>query len=131
MTTTARIDGQDVTVKRLFVNNAHLAHEYLTRFSVTANAHVAWGDASSVQVALCTDPAGDTVIATLGPLAMAAVDAVNFPGWFYYVFTAALTAALDTDTYRGKVIYQRVTAGAAAELKVVTPWVVTEPRFAA
>ena len=34
------------------------------------------------------------------------------------------------ETYRGMTIYQRVTAGAAAELKVVTPFVVTEPRFA-
>lgn len=130
-TATTQIAGQDVAVKQLFVRNAHLARAYLTKYGVATNDYAAWSDAASVQVALCTDREGDLPITALGPFAMAAVDAVLYPGWFFYVFSAALTALLDTDTYRTLTIYQRVTAGAAGELKVVTPFVVTEPRFAA
>lgn len=129
--TTTLIDGQSVAVQRLFVNNAFLARAYLTKYGVATNDYAAWADATNVQVALCTDREGDLPIAGLGPFAMAAVHVVNYPGWFFYVYTAALAALLDTNTYRGTTIYQRVTAGAAADLKAVTPFVVTEPRFAA
>lgn len=125
-----QIDGQEVEVKRLFVRNAHLAWGYLEKFSVTDNAMAAWSDATSVAVAFCTDRQGDSVIASLGPFSMTAVDATNHPGYYYYIVPTSVTALLDTDEYRGRTIYQRITAGASSEVKVVTPWIVTEPRFA-
>ena len=99
MTSPTQIANQEVAIKRLFVNNAHLTREYLKKYGVATNDYAAWSDATNVQVALCTDSEGDSVIASLGPFAMAAVDAVNFPGWYFYVYTAALTALLDTETY--------------------------------
>lgn len=126
MTTT--IDGQSTEIKPIFPNNADLVRQYLTKFSATDNDYVAWDDATSVAVAFCTDAEGTSVIGGMGPFTMTAVDAA-FPGWFHYVVPATVTALLDDALYQGVTIYQRVTAGAAGELRVITPRLVSIPRY--
>lgn len=126
------INGRKVEVKPLYPKNGHLARQYLTKYDPDQNKHVPWTDPTSITVALCSDKEGTTVIpgTGMGPNAMTAVEATDFPGWWHYVFPTSVTELLDTAAYRDQVIYQRVIAGALAELRVVTPFVVRVPRFA-
>lgn len=127
---TVTIDGQAVVRKRLHPNNSHLARVYLEQFDPTVNDYAAWDDAPSVQVAFCSDKLGETVISGMGPFTMTAVDAA-YPGWFYYVVPVSVMALLDTTALLGTTVYQRITAGASSELRVVTPFIVADPRVAA
>ena len=128
---TITIDGQTVERRRVWPNNAHLTKKYIEQYDPEANDYAAWDDAPSAAVAFCSDRLGANVISGMGPFTMAAVDAVNFPGWFYYVTPVSVMALLDDDAYTGTTIYERVTVGAASEARVVTPCIVSDPRLAA
>lgn len=130
-TVTITIDGQTVERRRLYPNNAHLVKVYLEQFDATANDYAAWDDATSPAVAFCTDRLGASVISGMGPFTLTAVDATNYPGWFYYVVPVSVMALLDDDAYTGTTVYQRITAGASSELRTTTPFIVADPRFAA
>jgi hypothetical protein len=127
---TTLIDGQEVEVGRLFVNEANLVKVKLLKYDATTNEHVAWIGAPSPAVAFCSDRQGDTVITSLGPFALTEVSSANYPGWYYYVLPASVAALLDTDAYRGTIIWRRITAGSAAEVKRMKPFIVTEPGWA-
>jgi hypothetical protein len=127
---TIPFDGQLVTPKRIIVRNAFNALVYLEKYATAGNDLAAWTSAPSVAVAFTTDRQGNTVITDLGPFSMTEVDATNYPGWYYYIVPASVTALLDTDTYRGTTVFMRITAGSAAEVKRVYPLIVTEPGFA-
>lgn len=123
------IDGQDVTVKRIYPHNAFLVRQYLEKFDDASNEMVAWDDATNVKVSFATDKNGDDVITNMGPFDMAAVHA-DHPGYYSYTVPASVTALLDVVALRGSRIWQIVTAGSADELRVATPLLVTEPRYA-
>jgi hypothetical protein len=127
--TTTIIDGQEVELKRVFVNEANLVKVYLEKYDPTTNAHVAWTAAPSPTVAFCSDLAGDTVITSMGPFALTEVSAANYPGWYYYILPASVAALLDVAAYRGAIIYRRITAGSSAEVKRMLPMLVTDPGF--
>ena len=129
--TTTIIDGQEVELKRFWLNEANLVKVKLRKYDATTNAHVDWTAAPSPTVAFCTDRQGDSVIASLGPFALTEVSSANYPGWYYYVVPASVAAQLDVDAYRGQIIYRRITAGSSAEVKRMLPMIVTEPGFAA
>lgn len=119
------IDGQEVEARRILVNNSHLVRVLLERYDATANDYEPWEGASGVAVALCSDRQGDTVISGCGPFSLTEVG----DGYYYYVVPASVTALLDVDAYRGRMVFQRIVAGASSEVKRVTPLIVTEPGF--
>ena len=128
---TFRYDRQTVPLKRIAIGNAWLAKHYLTIFDPDTNADIPWVDAPSPAVAFCSDPLGETVISGMGPFTLTAVDADAAPGWYHYPVPAAVVDLLEAAGLRGTVVFERVTAGADAELFVVAPRLVTRPRFAA
>jgi len=128
--TTITIDGQSVERKPFVLGNARLVLVYLEKYATAGNDHAAWTAAPSPTVAFCSDPEGDAVITDMGPFALVEVDATNYPGWYHYVVPTSVVQNLDTDAYRGTTIYQRITAGAASEVKRMTPLLVTEPGWA-
>lgn len=129
--TTVKLDGQDVEITPIYPHNAHLVRVYLEQYDSTVNDWAAWDDATSVTVTICTDKAGASPITGMGPFTLAAVSAENYPGYYTYTLPASVTALLDTDTYRGTRVWQIVSAGANAEVKVATLLAVTLPRLAA
>lgn len=111
--------------KTIQPSNAYLVRTKVTQWSSATNTYVAWTGLNSMVAGFYTDQTGTTGIASLTNLAMSEVTAT---GVYYVVVSSALTAGLSV--YEDTIIYQIVSGGPNAELKVVTPLIVTVPRYA-
>lgn len=112
--------------KTIQPNNAYLVRTKVTQWSSTTDTYVPWTGLNSMRAGFYEDALGATGISGLTNLTMAEVTGT---GVYYVVVSAALTAILGT-SFDGDVIYQIVTGGASNELKVVTPLMVSQPRYA-
>lgn len=126
-----RIDGQRLALKRLHVKSAHHALVLAEVPDDDEPEYTPWLDAPNIQVAFCSDFLGATVITGLGPETMVALDATVSPGYYEYTFPVSALAALDVAAYWDKVVFQRITAGAANEVLAVSPFLVCRSRFTA
>jgi hypothetical protein len=111
--------------KQINPSNAYLVRQALKKYDAATNDYIAWTGASTIAVGFYEDALGTTAIAGLTSLAMTESSVL---GTYYRVIAGTLTAALSS--YAGETIYQIVTGGNASDLKVVTPLVVTQPRYA-
>jgi hypothetical protein len=112
--------------KTIHPNNAYLVRSVVTFWSSSTNTFQAWSGLTTMAVGFYADALGTTSIAGLTGLGMSEV---NTSGVYYVIVPAANTAILGTN-YNGSTIYQIVTGGPSNEIKVVTPLVVTQPRYA-
>jgi hypothetical protein len=113
------------TSKQIHPNNAYLVRQALSKYDPTTNTYIVWTGAASVTAGFYEDALGVTAIAGLTGLNMTES---SVTGTYYYVVPGTSTAVLAS--YAGETIYQIVTGGVQSDLKVVTPLVVTEPRYA-
>lgn len=112
--------------KQIQPDNSYLVRQELRYYDDATNCYELWTEQDAT-VTFAEDAEGDTPIATLDSLVMS--EAANHPGiYFLVVNTPLLQPALLP--YIGQTIYQIVRAGAFNDLQVVTPLVVTEPRYA-
>lgn len=112
-------------IKPIHPDNAYLVRQSLSKYDPVTNTYVAWTGASTIVVGFYEDELGVTGIAGLTGLAM--TEGVS--GVYYRVIDGTLTGSL-APTYVGDTIFQIVTGGALSDLRVVTPLLVTEPRYA-
>lgn len=112
--------------KTIHPNNAYLVRTKVTFWSSSTNTFQAWSGLTNMAVGFYADALGTQSIAGLVGLGMSEV---NTSGVYYVIVPAANTAILGT-TYNGSTIYQIVTGGTNNAIKVVTPLVVTQPRYA-
>ena len=115
-----------VVSKQIHTSNAYLVRQQLKQYDATTNTYIAWTGANTIAVGFYEDALGVTGIAGLTGLAMAES---NILGTYYRIISGTLTATLASQ-YAGETIYQIVTGGSNSDLKVVTPLVVTQPRYA-
>lgn len=111
--------------KQINPSNAYLVRQALKKYDAATNDYIAWTGANTIAVGFYEDALGVTVIAGLASLPMTESSVL---GTYYRVVSGTDTAALAS--YAGETIYQIVTGGNASDLKVVTPLVVTQPRYA-
>lgn len=112
--------------KQIHPSNAYLVRQSLTKYDPVTNTYITWTGASTIVVGFYEDALGVTGIAGLTALPLTES---TVQGTYYRVISGTDTATL-TAQYAGETIYQIVTGGAASDLKVVTPLVVTQPRYA-
>lgn len=112
--------------KTIHPNNAYLVRSEIKFWSSSTNQFQAWTGLTTVAVGFYADALGTQSIAGLVGLGMSEV---NNSGVYYVIVPAANTAILGTN-YNGETVYQIVTGGPTNEIKVVTPLVVTQPRYA-
>lgn len=112
--------------KDIHPNNAYLVRTQVTFWSSSTNQFQAWSGLANMTVGFYADALGTQGIAGLIGLGMSEV---NTTGVYYVIVPAANTAILGTN-YNGSTIYQIVTGGTNNAIKVVTPLVVTQPRYA-
>jgi len=112
--------------KAIHPNNAYLVRSKITFYNSTSNTFVPWTGLANVSVTFYADALGTQTIAGLSGLGMAEV---TNTGVYYVVVPAANTAILGT-SYNGATVYQIVTGGTNNAIKVVTPLLVTQPRYA-
>lgn len=112
--------------KTINPNNAYLVRTEVKLWSSSTNKFNAWTGLANMAVGFYEDALGTQSIAGLVGLGMSEVTST---GVYYVVVPAANTAILGT-TYNGSTIYQIVTGGTNNAIKVVTPLVVTQPRYA-
>lgn len=110
--------------KAIYLNNAWLARQELQYYNPATDSFEAWAGATPT-VSFATDKLGTAMITPLIDLPMTA--ATSKPGLYYRVLSATQLNALVG--YVGQTVYQVTTAGAAGELKVVVPLLVTQPRY--
>lgn len=103
--------------------NAYLVRQEWRKYDPATNAFPLWTGAIGT-VSLAEDAAGATIISGFNALALGEATT----GVYYRVLSATDTATLST--YAGQTIYQIVVGGSNNEIRVVTPLVVTEPRYA-
>jgi len=116
-----------VTYKRIHTANAFLARSVIERYDATTDAYIPYTNGSATTtVGYYTGMDGTGAIAGLTGLPMAEV--AGAPGTYAATVPSALLTALTP--YDGQVIYQIVRAGATNNLQVVTPLMVTVPRWA-
>lgn len=106
--------------------NAYLVRSQIRRWISTTNTFELWTGLSNLVVGFYTDALGTTGIAGLTNLSMTES---TVQGTYYAIVSAASTAPLGT-SYNNQTIYQIVSGGPSNEIKVVTPLVVTQPRYA-
>lgn len=112
--------------KTIAPDNSYLVRQELRYYNDATNCYELWTE-QDANVTFAEDAEGDTPIPTLNELVMS--EAANHPGiYFLVVHRPLLEPALLP--YVGQTIYQIVRAGAFNDLQVVTPLVVTEPRYA-
>jgi len=112
--------------KVIHPNNAYLVRTEVTFWSSSTNQFQPWSGLTTMTVGFYADALGTQSIAGLVGLGMSEV---NTSGVYYVIVPAANTAILGTN-YNGSTIYQIVTGGPTNEIKVATPLVVTQPRYA-
>jgi len=113
------------TSKQIHPNNAYLVRQALTKYDPATNTYIVWTGATSIVAGFYEDALGTTAISGLINIAMTES---SISGTYYAVVSGTLTANLTT--YDNDTIYQIVTGGVQSDLKVVTPLVVAEPRYA-
>jgi hypothetical protein len=111
--------------KTIYPSNAYVVRQQLRKYDPTVNEYVLWTGATSVAVGFYEDALGTVPINGLTNLAMAQSAVL---GTYYAVIGGSTLAPLIP--YSGQTVYQIVTAGPLSDLKVVTPLVVTLPRYA-
>lgn len=116
-----------ITYKRIHTANAFLARQAIERYDAATNSYIPWvaGD-PTVSVGYYTAVDGSGGITGLTGLQMEEV--AGAPGTYALAVPSSLLTALTP--YDGQVIYQIVRAGATNNLQVVTPLMVTVPRWA-
>jgi|APGre2960657404_1045060.scaffolds.fasta_scaffold39369_2 hypothetical protein len=112
--------------KQIQPDNSYLVRQELRYYDDATNCYELWTEQDAT-VTFAEDTDGNTPIATLDSLVMS--EAENHPGIYFLVVHAPLLQPALTP-YVGQTIYQIVMAGAFNDLRVVTPLVVTEPRYA-
>lgn len=112
------------TSKQINPSNSYVVRQALKKYDPVTNDYITWTGATPITVGFYEDALGVTGIAGLTGLAMSES---TVQGTYYKVVSGTSLAALTT--YAGETIYQIVTAGALNDLTVVTPLVVTEPRY--
>jgi hypothetical protein len=112
--------------KQIQPDNSYLVRQELRYYDPETNCYELWTE-QDASVTFAEDAEGASPIATLENIVMS--ENVDFPGIYYViVYRPLLEAALTP--YVGETIYQIVRAGAFNDLQVVTPLVVSEPRYA-
>jgi hypothetical protein len=106
--------------------NAYLVRSTITRYNPTTNAFEPWTGLTTMVVGFYKDALGANGIAGLTNISMTQSSVV---GTYYAVVSASSTAPLAT-LYNNELIYQIVSGGPSNEIKVVTPLLVTQPRYA-
>lgn len=106
--------------------NAYLVRSSVTRYSSTTNKFEPWTGLTTLVVGFYEDALGTTAIAGLTNIAMTESSVL---GTYYAVVSAASTTPLGT-SYNDEIVYQIVSGGPSNEIKVVTPLLVTQPRYA-
>jgi len=114
------------TYKRIHLANAFLTRTALERYVEAQDRYAPYTDGVA-SVTFARDAAGLLPIAGLTGIAMS--ESTAAPGTYTAVMpsgavSAALTALLNT------LVYQIVTAGTLADLRIVTTLLVSTPRFA-
>lgn len=112
--------------KTINPNNAYLVRSQIRRWMSATNTFDLWTGLSNLTVGFYTDALGVNGIAGLTGRSMTESSVL---GTYYNIVSAASTAILGT-TYNNQTVYQIVTGGPNNEIKVVTPLVVTQPRYA-
>lgn len=112
--------------KQINPDNAYLVRSTITRWSSTTNRFEPWTGLTSLVVGFYEDGLGVDGIAGLTNIAMTES---SVAGTYYAVISAASTAPLGS-AYANELIYQIVSGGPSDEIKVVTPLLVTQPRYA-
>jgi len=105
--------------------NAYLVRSQITRWSSTTNQFEKWTGLTTLVVGFYEDALGTTAISGLTNIAMTESTVV---GTYYAVVSSASTAPLGV-SYNNETIYQIVSGGPNNDIKVVTPLVVTQPRY--
>lgn len=111
--------------KQINPSNAYLVRQALKKYDAATNDYIVWTGAATIAVGFYEDALGTTAIAGLTALPMTESSVL---GTYYRVVSGVDTATLAS--YAGETIYQIVTGGNTSDLKVVTPLVVTQPRYA-
>lgn len=106
--------------------NAYLVRSQIRRWLSTTNTFELWTGLDNMTVGFYTDALGTNGIAGLTNLQMAES---SVQGTYFAIVSAASTTPLGV-TYNNETIYQIVSGGPSNEIKVVTPLVVTQPRYA-
>lgn len=106
--------------------NAYLVRSQVRRWLSTTNTFELWSGLQNMTVGFYQDALGATGIAGLTNLSMTESSVL---GTYFAVISAASTAPLAV-SYNNETIYQIVSGGPSNEIKVVTPLVVTQPRYA-
>ncbi len=112
--------------KEIHPSNAYLVRQQLKKWDAATNSYIVWTGATSIEVGFYEDALGVTPIAGMTALAMTESGTL---GTYYHIVQGTLTATLALP-YAGETIYQIVTGGANSDLKVVTPLLVAQPRYA-
>lgn len=112
--------------KEIHPSNAYLVRQQLKKYDAATNSYIPWTGANTIVVGFYEDALGVTGITGMTGFAMTES---STQGTYYKIVTGVLTATLASQ-YAGETIYQIVTGGASSDLKVVTPLVVTQPRYA-
>lgn len=112
--------------KTIAPDNSYLVRQELRYYDPATNCYELW-TGQTATATFAEDAEGNTPIATLANIAM--TEAPTHPGVYYVVVQRPLLEAA-LNSFIGQTIYQIVTAGAFDDLQVVTPLVVTEPRYA-
>lgn len=116
-----------MTVSRKTINpyNAYLVRQELSRYQAATNTYIAWTGATAVSATFAEDDQGVTPIAGLANFALTES---GVAGTYYAEIPTASANLLIP--YDGVVVYQIVTAGTNTDATVVTPLLVTIPRWA-
>lgn len=102
--------------------NAYLVRQELTRYNPATNRYVPW-TGTTASVTFAEDDQGATPIAGLADFSL-----LEGAGGVYYVQIPTALANLLVP-FDGSTVYQIVTAGTNNDLQVVTPLLVTIPRY--
>jgi len=105
--------------------NAYLVRSQITRWFSTTNSFEKWTGLTTLVVGFYEDALGTNGIAGLTNIAMTESSVL---GTYYAIVSAASTTPLGV-SYNNETIYQIVSGGPNNEIKVVTPLVVTQPRY--
>jgi hypothetical protein len=112
--------------KQINPANAYLVRSVVTRWSSTTNKFEPWTGLTSLVVGFYQDGLGTIPITGLTNIAMTESSVL---GTYYAVVSATSTTPLGT-LYNNEIVYQIVSGGPSNEIKVVTPLLVTQPRYA-
>ena len=112
--------------KTIHPDNSYLVRQYIQRWDAATNVYVKWTGASTIACGFYQDALGTTPIAGLTNIAM--TESSVGSGVYYAIVLGTMTAPLSSLT--GDTIFQIVTGGTNSDLRVVTPLVVANPRYA-